>query len=244
LDQSLVEAPELLNEQNALQYRATVGVLMYLMICTRPDLAYRSFVLCPALSMPLLLNACFGILPARKTSESPLSNPYLYGYSDSDFAADLNNRRSTSGFIFLLNGGPISWKSKQQSLVTTSTLNAKYVGLANASYEVIWLRKIILSILPGYTEHTEHTMPANNLYCGNQGAIATASQPIHAISNRSKHVDVRFHVICDAAANGLIHLEYVRISHMTADILTKALPKELHQRHVKGLGMDRAPKGL
>jgi hypothetical protein len=78
LDQSLVEAPELLNEQNALQYRATVGVLMYLMICTRPDLAYRSFfVLCPALSTPLLLNACFGILPARKTSESPLSNPTL-----------------------------------------------------------------------------------------------------------------------------------------------------------------------
>src|SRR5712664_2159803 len=135
---------------------------MYLMICTRPDLAfpYRSFVLCPALSMPLLLNACFGILPACKTSESPLSNPYLYGYSDSDFAADVNNRRSTSGFIFL-----------QQSLVTTSTHDAEYVGLANASYEVIWLRKIILVILPDYTEHT---MPANNLYCDNQGAIATA----------------------------------------------------------------------
>jgi len=122
-------------------------------------------------------------------------------------SADVNNRRSTSGFIFLLNGGPISWKSKQQSLVTASTHDAEYVGLANASYEVIWLRKIILAILPDYTEHT---MPANNLYCDNQGAIATASQPIHTISSRSKHIDVRFHVIRDAAANGLlIRLEYV-----------------------------------
>jgi hypothetical protein len=64
------------------------------------------------------------------------------------------------------------------------------------------------------------------------------------MSGKSKHIDVRFHVVRDAAANGLIRLEYVRTSEMTADILTKALPKELHQRHVKGLGMDRVPKGL
>ena len=80
-------------------------------------------------------------------------------------------------------------------------------------------------------------MPENNLYCDNQGAITTASQPIHAISSCFKHIDVRFHVIRDAAANGLIRLEYVRIGDMTADILTKALSRETFQRHVRGLGM-------
>jgi reverse transcriptase-like protein len=243
----LVDASDsdLLNEDDALEYRASVGALMYLMICTRPDLAFTlsrlsKFCSRPGIKHAAALKRVFRYLAGTKylgisfNRPDPLPNPLLYGYSDSDFAADINNRRSTSGFVFLLNGGPISWKSKQQSLVTTSTHDAEYVGLANASYEVIWLRKLILAILPDYTEHT---MPANNLYCDNQGAIATASQPIHAISSRSKHIDVRFHVIRDAAANGLIRLEYVRTGDMTADILTKALPRETFQRHVRGLGM-------
>jgi hypothetical protein len=82
-------------------------------------------------------------------------------------------------------------------------------------------------------------MPANALYCDNQGAITTANQPTYMVSGRSKHIDVRFHVIRDAAANGLIRLEYVRTDDMTADIMTKALPKETFQHHVRGLGMAR-----
>ena len=252
--QPLVEAPEmeLLNEENALEYRATVGVLMYLMICTRPDLAFTisrlsKFSSRPgtkhAIAVKRVLRYLVGTQDLGISFVVPnlSANPQLYGYSDSDFAADLNNRRSTSGFVFLLNGGPISWKSKQQSLVTSSTHDAEYVGLANASYEIAWLRRIMLAILPDYTESQ---MPANTLYCDNQGAIATAGQPPYAVSGRSKHVDIRFHIIRDAAANGLVRLEYVRTSDMTADILTKALPKELHLRHVKGLGMDRVPKSL
>ena len=111
--------------------------------------------------------------------------------------------------------------------------------MLNASYEIAWLRKIMLAILPDYTESQ---MPANTLYCDNQGAIATAGQPTYAISSRSKHIDVRFHIIRDATANGLIRLEYIRSTDMTADILTKALPKESHLRHVKGLGMETASK--
>jgi hypothetical protein len=252
--QPLVEAPEmeLLNEENALEYRATVGVLMYLMICTRPDLAFTLSRLSKFSSRPgtkhaaavkRVLRYLVGTqdLGISFAVPDPSVNPVLYGYSDSDFAADLNNRRSTSGFVFLLNGGPISWKSKQQSLVTSSTHDAEYVGLANASYEIAWLRKIMLAILPDYTESQ---MPANTLYCDNQGAIATTGQPSYAVSGRSKHIDIRFHIIRDAVANGLVRLEYVRTSDMTADILTKPLPKELHLRHVKGLGMDKAPKNV
>jgi hypothetical protein len=69
----------------------------------------------------------------------PSASSLLYGYRDSDFAVDLNNRRSTSGFVFLLNGGQVSWKSKQQSLATSLTHDAEYVGLANASHAITWL---------------------------------------------------------------------------------------------------------
>jgi hypothetical protein len=243
----LIEATdaEYLSGADSLEYRAAVGALIYLMICTRPDLAFAlsrlsKFVHKPgikhAAALKRLLRYLAGTQNLGITFSKPCSiNPVLHGFSDSDFAADLNNRRSTSGFIFLLNGGPIAWKSKQQSLVTSSTHDAEYVGLATASYEVIWLRKLILLILPQYAEHS---MPSNIIHCDNQGAIATANRPSNSPSPRSKHIDIRFHVIREAIANGLIRLEYVRTADMTADILTKALPKELHQRHVKGMGME------
>jgi hypothetical protein len=98
------------------------------------------------------------------------------------------------------------------------------------------MRKLLLALLPDYTEHQ---MPANALYCDNQGAITTANEPTYMVSGRSKHIDVRFHVIRDAAANGLIRLEYVRTEDVTAGVLTKALPRETFQRHVRGLGNVR-----
>ncbi|EED20849.1 hypothetical protein TSTA_080820 [Talaromyces stipitatus ATCC 10500] len=110
----------------------------------------------------------------------------------------------------------------------------RVLRLATTSYEVIWLWKLILAIL---SQYVEHTMPSNIIYCDNQGAIATANQPSHSPSTRSKHIDICFHVIREAIANGLIRLEYICTTEMTADILTKALPKELHKRHVKGMGM-------
>ncbi|EED22594.1 conserved hypothetical protein [Talaromyces stipitatus ATCC 10500] len=222
----LVEATnaESLNETDALEYRAAVGALIYLMIYTRPDLAFAlsrlsKFVQKPGIKYAAALKRVLRYLAGTQNlgiayCKSYSNDSVLYGYSDSDFAADLNNRRSTSGFIFLLNGGPISWKSKQQSLITSSTHDAEYIGLATASYE-----------------YAEHTMPSNTIHCDNQGAIATANQPSHSLSTRSKHIDIRFHVIREAIANSLIRLEYIRTTEMTADILTKALLKELHERH-------------
>jgi hypothetical protein len=91
--------------------------------------------------------------------------------------------------------------SNPQSLPQLTMPRLEYVGLSNASYEVIWIRKIILAILPDYTELTV--------------SATTASQPNHAVSSRSKHIDVRFHIIREAAANGLVRLEYIRTADMT-----------------------------
>jgi hypothetical protein len=117
----LVKASEnnLLPERDAAEYRAAVGALLYLMLCTRPDLAYTLSRLSKFSSKPSIKHAealkrvlryLRGTinLGIEFNAPDPALESKLYGYSDSDFAADLNNRRSTSGFIFLLNGGPIS----------------------------------------------------------------------------------------------------------------------------------------
>jgi hypothetical protein len=189
---------ELLNEEDAANYCAAVGALIYLIIYMCPDIAFpisylSKFIVKPGTKHAMVLKCLFCYL--RGTIDTgisfsvlnSLSNPQLISYSDSDFAADLDNRCSTSGFVFLLNGGPISWKSKQQSLVTSSMYDAKYVGLAIASYEVIWLWKVLLTLLPDYTELL---MPVNRLFSDNQGAIAIANKPKYVISNRSKHIDI------------------------------------------------------
>jgi hypothetical protein len=127
LKQPLVEAleSELLNKEDTAEYQAVVGALIYLIIYTCLNIAFlifylSKFVAKPGIKHAVVLKHLFyylrGTVDIRISFSVPnsLSNPYpqLIRYSDSDFAADLNNRCSTSGFIFLLNGGPILWKSK------------------------------------------------------------------------------------------------------------------------------------
>jgi hypothetical protein len=111
-------------------------------------------------------------------------------------------------------------------------------------YVAAYLHKSIWRVLEAVCTESWYQMPINAVYCDNQGAITTANQPTYMLSSRSKHIDVRFYVIRDAAANGLIRLEYVRTDDMTADILTKALLKETFQRYVGGFGMTRLTRVL
>jgi hypothetical protein len=156
--------------------------------------------------------------------------------TDSNFAADIDNRRSTSGYLFKLNGACIHWQSKQQSLVTRSTHEAEYVGMAIASYEISYLRRLLADLA-----HTPiHNLEPTLLYGDNMGAITTATNPDGHRTVRSRHIDIRYHITREALANGTLRLQYVRTADMTADILTKPLPFELHQRHRAnmGLGID------
>lgn len=99
-----------------------------------------------------------------------------------------DNRRSTSAFLFVLNGSAVDWKSKQQSLISRSTHDAEYIGLANASYEITWLRRMVSSLLQSQEAAAEPT----ELRGDNQSAIATACAPIDSASSpRTKHIDIR-----------------------------------------------------
>jgi hypothetical protein len=145
------ESNQLLDSNEKLIYQSIVGSLMFAMVCTRPDLAFtlsRLSKFCSAPGNQQMQAARYALRYLRSTTTQGIvykaqqpepANIRLEGFSDSDFAADIDNRRSTSGYVYTLNGSAISWRSKQQDLVTLSTMEAEYVGMTEACKESIWL---------------------------------------------------------------------------------------------------------
>ncbi|KAL0349992.1 UNVERIFIED_CONTAM: Retrovirus-related Pol polyprotein from transposon TNT 1-94 [Sesamum radiatum] len=113
-------------------YASAVGCLMYVMVCTCPDSAHVVSQVCKYMSKPGYCWewSCFG---------SQQDDPLVVGYVDSDYAGDLDYRRSTTGYVFTLGGGPICWKSTVQSIVALSTTEIEYMAVAEAAKEALWL---------------------------------------------------------------------------------------------------------
>ena len=137
------------------------------------------------------------------------------GYTDADYAGDLDTRRSTAGYVFVLNGGAISWSSKRQPTVAVSTTEAEYMAAAHAVKEALWLRKL-LSVF----QLNPETM---TIKADNQSAIKVMKNPV--LSSRSKHIDVVYNFARERVARREVSFEYIRTEHMLADALTKAVPK-------------------
>ena len=128
-------------------YQNAVGSLMYLMVCTRPDLSFAVCKVSQKNKSPTnqdwqAVKRIFRYLQGTQHYElcyNGRSEANLYGYNDADFAGDPSDRKSTSGYVFILAGGAISWSSKKQASVATSTLEAEYIALAAAAKEALWL---------------------------------------------------------------------------------------------------------
>jgi hypothetical protein len=250
---------KLLNKEDKATYQSIVGALMYLMVCTRPDLAFtlsRLSKFCDSPSTVHMKAARYALRYLRQTTNHGIfyrrqaSRMHLQGFSDSDFAADTDNRRSTSGYVFTINGSAISWRSKQQGLVTISTMEAEYVGMTEACKELLWLQRLLEDIQPNRDQNNQDVYitdkPADDgshmLHADNQGAIALAENPKH--HNRSKHIDVKYHFIRELVNSidnrdekSRISLQYCQTSKNTADVLTKPLSKLKHQEHVLAMGI-------
>ncbi|KAG8497200.1 hypothetical protein CXB51_008576 [Gossypium anomalum] len=137
----------------------------------------------------------------------------VIGYVDSDYTGDLDKRRSTTGYVFTLAGGPISWKSTLQSTVALSTIEAEYMAVTEAVKEAIWLQGMVKSL--GLVQ--EHI----NVYCDSQSAIHLAkNQVYHA---RTKHIDVRFHFVREIIDEGKICLQKIKTADNPADMMTKVV---------------------
>ena len=161
------------------------------------------------------------------------SAPELHGFSNADWGGCNESRKSTSGFVFQLCGGAISWSSRKQTVVATSTCEAEYIALCEASKEAAWLRRVIADV-QGHDED-----PSLRIACDNAGTIAYAHN--EKVNRRNKHVDIAFHFVKDAIKRNIVQLYHCPSTEMTADILTKPLGRLLFLKFVRYMGLTKIP---
>jgi ribonuclease HI len=154
-------------------------------------------------------------------------NSGLIGYCDADYAGDTDTRKSTSGYIFILHGGAITWSSKRQATVAASTTEAEYMAAAAAVKEALWLRTLL----------SELQLDIDNItiMADNQSAIKLLRNPISSM--RTKHIDVAYHFARERVVRKEVVFRFVSTENMVADIMTKALSEVKHVRCCKGMGV-------
>ncbi|CAL5401450.1 unnamed protein product [Camellia sinensis] len=201
-------------------YRSIVGALQYLTI-TRPDIAFAVNSACQHMHAPLVshFNAVKRLLRYLKGTlhkglqfqPGPL---VLTAYSDSDWAGNALDRRSTTGFCIFLGPNLVSWSAKKQPTVSRSSTEAEYRALAQTSAELSWLGMLLRDL------HIPFVPPT--LWCDNLSAIALSSNPVfHA---RSKHIEVDYHFVRERVASKQLLIKHLATADQLADILTKPLP--------------------
>lgn len=222
-------------------YRQVIGSAMYLSVGSRPDIAFTvsrlaQFVENP--TQPLWVMAKrllryisgtrnIGLLYDGKCPVTPM------GFSDSDWGGCKIERKSTSGYTFIMAGAAISWKSKKQGCVARSSSEAEYMALAAAAQEAIWLRNIFRFAQDG------STVSPTTIMVDNQGAIKMARND--SSGTRTKHIDIQYHFVRDSLSKELFAIDYCPTTDMTADILTKPLARSLLERHKTRLGLSSIP---
>ncbi|CAL1372341.1 unnamed protein product [Linum trigynum] len=140
----------------------------------------------------------------------------LEGFRDSDWAGSSEDMKSTSGFAFSLGSVIFCWSSKKQSIVAQSTAEAEYIAGSEAANHAVWLRKIMADL--GF-EQTKPTV----IWCDNQSDVAITKNPV--FYGRTKHIKIKYHVLREAEAEGLISMKHCSTQDQSADIFTKALSK-------------------
>jgi hypothetical protein len=158
----------------------------------------------------------------------------LLGFCDSDYANDLDTRRSTTGYIFSLSGGAISWKSRRQPTVALSSTEAEYMAAADACKEALWLRRLLNEVQTGSGINSDFNKP-QTIHIDNNSALDLAKNPKH--HDRTKHIDIRYHFIREVIENGQVALQYIPTRENVADIFTKPLPREPHKQHCANMGL-------
>ena len=152
----------------------------------------------------------------------------LTGFVNADWANELSNRSSTSGFVYKLAGAMISWSSKKQLSVALSSTEVEYIARAHTAKEVIWLRRLLAEL--GIPDHNQTT-----LHMDNQSTMAIAKNP--QFHDWTKHIEVQHHFLQHKVKEEEILLKYFLTNDQVADILTKALNREKHTKFVKEMGL-------
>jgi hypothetical protein len=154
-------------------------------------------------------------------------------YSDADWASDKSDRKSISGSVAMFYGGPISWSSKKQKAVSTSSCESEYVALSSCTKQGQWFAQLLRDM-----RHNKYIGPDTNMVHmlgDNMGAIALTKNP--HLNERSKHIDICYHFVRDLARNARLQVSYVPTADMVADGMTKPLQRVAFERFKNQLGI-------
>ncbi|RDB14617.1 Retrovirus-related Pol polyprotein from transposon TNT 1-94 [Hypsizygus marmoreus] len=242
--------PDIADADIKIHFQRLVGSILYLALCTRPDIAYTAMALGQFNSNPTRahLLAAKGVLRyllgtidyalEYNFSQAPVGPPLSVlipnncAMMDADWASDESDRRSISGYVFFLFSALVSWSATKQRTTALSSTEAEYMAMSHAIREALWIRLLLISL--GFPIPCPFP-----LLCDNQSAIEIANS--ESLSSRSKHIDVRYHFIRQHLLSGSFATSWIPTSDMTADILTKPLAPALHLKHVLALGLVRLP---
>jgi transposase InsO family protein len=225
---------------SSVPYASAVGSLMYAMLCTRPDISYAVGIVSRYQSNPgqshwQAVKRIFRYL--RGTKDLMLcyegASLELKGYSDAAWGNDADEGKSTSGYVFLLGGGAISWSSKKQTSTALSSMEAEYIACCAAVQECVWVRRFLqgLGVVPGIHEPI-------SLRIDNTSAIDLAKDPKH--HQKSKHIEIKYHYVRDQVKEKKVILSYIPTKEMMADPMTKPIARDLFQVHVRQMGLRKA----
>ncbi|GAU45883.1 hypothetical protein TSUD_401080, partial [Trifolium subterraneum] len=220
-------------------YRQLIGSLRYL--CnTRPNLAYSVGIVSRFMDKPKSshLIAVKRILRYVKgtidygvffPANDRKNECKLMGYTDSNWCGDVEDRKSTAGYIFYFGEAPISWCSKKEPIVALSSCEAEYIAASLITCQTIWLRNLIEEI--SLVKCNTVTLKVDNV-----SAINLAKNPI--AHGRSKHIEMRFHYHREQVNNGNLTLEYCKSEEQVADLFTKAVAVQVFQKLRGQMGME------
>jgi hypothetical protein len=217
------------------RYLELIGSLQFLASTTRPDISQAVGVLSRYRGSPTTAhwNGAIRVLKylgsAREVGVTygSHSEEELVGYVDSDFAGDLDSRKSTTGFVFLYRGAVVSWCSKKQTAVSTSTVEAEYIAASHAVKEAMWLGSLLKEL--------GIQIRSVRLMCDNMGCISNLKN--HFISPLTKHISVSFHHVREKVVWGQIIPVHVASEDNVADMFTKPLSVNNFLKHRDKLGM-------
>ena len=148
-------------------------------------------------------------------------------YCDADWASS-SDRKSISGYVFLLASRAVSWSSKKQTIVALSTVQAKYVATTHAAKQILWHQSL-------FNELEIQQPETSTLFSDNQAAISISHHPkFYACT---KHIDIAHHFLRNLVKSGTIEIIYIQTWENLADVFTKGLPRPLHEDLTMGIGV-------
>src|SRR6266850_2007724 len=220
-------------------YQSLIGSLLYIQIGTRPDISCAVSCLVQYAANPspnhlhlaqYVLSYLVGTTDVCLCYDGAIGEG-LYGYMDSSLADQADDCHSTSGYVFLLANSAISWSLQKQKTIAQNTTEAEYMGMTDAANQAIWYQGFLSEL--GYS--VDNPIP---IHSDNKGAIDLALNPV--TGRRSKHIDIKHHVIREYIDEAQILLIRTPTTEMVADGFTKSLSRTLLLRFNSHMGLITA----